>query len=60
MNIDRWGALSLPTALSSMMPWVLVVAADMAAGFTLEPKSLRRNEILGNGLSLRVVVASWL
>ena len=38
----------LPTALSSMMPSALVFAADMAAGFTLEPKSLRRNEMLGN------------
>ena len=40
----------LPTALSSMMPSALVFAADMAAGFTLERKNLRRNEMLGNGL----------
>ena len=42
--------LDLPTALSSMMPWALVFAADMAAGVTFEPKNLRRNEMLGNGL----------
>ena len=42
--------LDLPTALSSMMPWALVLAADMAAGVTFEPKNLRRNEMLGNGL----------
>ena len=45
--------LDLPTALSSMMPWALVFAADMAAGFTLEPNNLRRNEMLGNDLKVR-------
>lgn len=30
-----------------MMPWALVFAADMLAGFTLEAKNLRRNEMLG-------------
>ncbi len=39
---------SIPTALSSMMPWALVFAADMAAGLILEPKNLRRNEMVGN------------
>lgn len=46
--------LDLPTALSSMMPSVLVFAADIAAGFTLERKNLRRNEMLGNGLRSQV------
>ena len=46
--------LSIPTAFSSMMPWALVFAADMAAGFTLEPKNLRRNEMVGDGLSSKV------
>lgn len=56
-----WGGdSSLPTALSSMMPWVLVFAADMVAGFTLEPKSLSRNEMLGKVLSYEGLVASWL
>ena len=39
---------NLPTAFSSMMLWALVFAADMAAGFTLEAKNLRRNEMLGD------------
>lgn len=47
--IDRC-VLSIPTALSSMMPWALVLAADMAAGLMLEPKNLRRNEMVGDGL----------
>ena len=42
---------SLPTAFSSMMPCALVFAADIAAGFTLEAKNLRRNEMLGNPLA---------
>lgn len=40
-----------------MMPWVLVFAADMAAGFTLEPKNLRRNEIVKDDLGLKM--KSW-
>lgn len=36
------------------MPWALVVAADMAAGLTLEPKNLRRNEMVGNRLDSKV------
>lgn len=32
------------------MPWALVFAAAMAAGFTFEPKNLRRNEMVGDGL----------
>ncbi len=31
-----------------MIPWALVFAADMAAGLMLEPKNLRRNEMVGN------------
>ena len=46
--------LSIPTALSSMMPWALVVAADMAAGFTPEPKNLRRNEMVNSGVNFEV------
>ena len=42
---------SLPTAFSCMMLWALVFAADMAAGFTLEAKNLRRNEMLGNRMA---------
>ena len=38
------------------MPWALVFAADMAAGFKLEPKNLRRNEMLGNGMSQKSLV----
>ena len=37
-----------------MMPWALVFAADMAAGLTLEPKNLRRNEMVGDVLSFNV------
>ena len=37
-----------------MMPWVLVFAADMAAGFTLEPKNLRRNEMVKDDLGLKM------
>ena len=44
----RWSSSNLPTALSSMMPWALVFAADMAPGLTLEAKNLRRNEMMGN------------
>lgn len=47
--------LSIPTVLSSMMPWALVFAADMAAGFTLEPKNLRRNETVNDGLILKII-----
>lgn len=47
--------LSIPTALSSMMPWALVVAADMAAGFTAEPKNLRRKEMVNSGVNVKVV-----
>ena len=47
--------VDLPTALSSIMPSVLVFAADMAAGFTLERKNLRRKEMLGNGLRSEVI-----
>ena len=32
-----------------MMLWALVFAADMAAGFTAEPKRRRKNEMLGDG-----------
>ena len=46
--------LNIPTALSSMMPWALVVAADMAAGFTPEPKNLRRNEMVNSGVNVEV------
>ncbi len=46
--------MSIPTALSSMMPWALVFAADMAAGLTLEPKNLLRNEMVGDGLTFKV------
>lgn len=42
---------NLPTAFSSMMLWALVFAADMAAGFTLEAKNLRRNEMVGNRMA---------
>lgn len=35
------------------MPWALVFAADMAAGFTLEPNNLRKNEMMGDGLNLK-------
>ena len=38
-----------------MMPWALVVAADMAAGFTPEPKNLRRNEMVNSGVNVEVV-----
>ena len=41
------GGRGVPTALSSMMPWALVFAADMAAGFTDEPKKRRRKEMVG-------------
>lgn len=34
-----------------MMLCALVFAADMAAGFTLEPKNLRKNEMLGNPMA---------
>ena len=37
-----------------MMPWALVLAADMAAGFTLEPNNLRRNEMVGDGSNLTI------
>lgn len=37
-----------------MMPWALVFAADMAAGLTLEPKNLRRNEMVAIVLILEV------
>ena len=47
--------MSIPTALSSMMPWALVVAADMAAGFTAEPKNLRRKEMVNSGVNVKVV-----
>ena len=50
-NLDVLGVSSLPTAFSSMMLCALVFAADMAAGFTLEPKNLRRNEMLGNPMA---------
>ena len=46
---------SIPTALSSMMPWALVVAADMAAGLVPEPKNLRRNEMVNSGVNVEVV-----
>lgn len=39
---------NVPTAFSSMMLWTLVFAADMAAGFTVDPKNRRRNEMMGN------------
>ncbi len=45
---------NIPTALSSIIPWALVLAADMAAGLTLEPKNLRRNEMLGNSCCVKV------
>ena len=40
-----------------MMLWAFVLAADMAAGLTLEAKNLRRNEMLGNRMAslIRVV-----
>ena len=38
----------VPTALSSMMPWALVFAADMAAGFAEEAKKRRRKEMVGD------------
>lgn len=31
-----------------MMLWTLVFAADMAAGFTVDPKNRRKNEMVGN------------
>ena len=41
----------IPTALLSMMPWALVLAADMAAGSVAkEPKNLRRNDVVGSEL----------
>ena len=59
MDVSRgrygWEDWNIPTALSSMMPWALVFAADMAAGLTLEPKILRRNEMVGSGSSSKVV-----
>ena len=48
---------SIPTALSSMMPWALVVAADMAAGLVPEPKNLRRNEMVNSGVEVEAVSA---
>ena len=51
---------NVPTALSSMMPWALVVAADMAAGVTLEPKNLRKKEMLGNKLRSERKDCLWL
>jgi hypothetical protein len=38
----------MPTALSSMMPWALVFAADIVAGLVEEEKNRRKNEMLGN------------
>ena len=46
--------LDIPTALSSMMPWALVFAADIAAGLTREPKNLRKKEILGDDVWVRL------
>ena len=46
---------SIPTALSSMMPSALVFAADMAAGLMLEPKNLRRNEMVGDDMNLKII-----
>ena len=40
-----------------MMPWALVVAADMAAGLVPEPKNLRRNEMVNSGVNVEVVSA---
>lgn len=38
----------IPTALLSMMPWALVLAAaDMAGDWTLEAKKRRRKEMVG-------------
>jgi hypothetical protein len=46
--LPREGRYDLPTALSSMMPWALVLAADMIAGLIAVEKKRRRNEMLGN------------
>ena len=43
----------VPTALSSMIPWALVFAADMATGLTRDPKRRRRNEMVGKLISKR-------
>lgn len=37
---------SLPTGLSSMMPWALDLAADMLAGLTLRWKNRRRKDMM--------------
>lgn len=48
------GQENIPTALSSMIPWALVLAADMMAGLTgLVVKNLRRKEMLGNWLTAK-------
>lgn len=44
------GREGVPTALSSMMDWALVFAADMVAGLAWEPKRRRRKEMVGDGI----------
>ena len=41
-----------------MMLWAFVLAADIAAGLTLEAKNLRRNEMLGN-LMANLIRVIW-